>query len=286
MEFIDIHVHPVLIREALELDGSLREAARSIFRIGTSPQPLETLILEMDNAGVERAILLALDAKTVRGFTLPSNDVVYKLLEKAPERFWAFASVDPHDTGRAVAELERAVCDLGFLGLKLSPPIQMFKPSDENLEPLYEKAVELEVPVLFHSGFTWLDDVSIYLAHPREFEVLALKYPELKIVLAHAGWPWVDEAMSLAMKYRNVYLDVSNVYTGTPVEHLRTLLTEEHRFRLVERFISEKIVFGSDYPRIEIDKMVEALLSLNLSYETKKKILRENAQKLIGSRKI
>lgn len=279
---IDFHVHPVLIKEALELEPTLLEAARNVFYIGTSPQPIETLLCTMEEHDIDKVVLLAIDARSSEGVTIPSNETIHKLVEMYPEKFLGFASVDPHEIDEAVEELERAINDLHLVGLKLSPPIQNFDPNDERYFKLYERAQELGIPLLFHCGFTWHSKSKISLSHPLKYEDIAMKFPELKIVLAHMGWPWVIEAVSLAMKYENVYLDLSNVYTGTPYEHLKYVLTEVVPKRIIERFVSDKILFGSDYPRMEPGKVIEALKRLPLSSEVKGKILGENAVKILS----
>ena len=76
-----------------------------------------------------------------------------ELVNAHPEQFIGFATVDPWKEDRAVAELERAVTQLGLKGLKLHPIHQAFFPDDTRFYPLYEKCAELGVPVLFHSGF-------------------------------------------------------------------------------------------------------------------------------------
>jgi len=280
VKYIDVHVHPVLIQEALDMEPRLLEAARKVFNIGTAPQPLSILLKLMDNAGVEKAVLLALDAKVSKGYTIPSNTTVYKLVKKAEERLVGFASVNPKDS-EALKELKTAIEDYGFKGIKIHPPIQGIDPLDRDMYKVYERAIEYDVPILLHSGFTWVYGYSIDTCNPVRLEKIAIHFPELKLILGHMGWPWVREAVALAMKYPNVFLETSNVYTGTPEEHMRHIFQECMPKRLFDRFIREKVIFGSDYPRIEIDKMVGALKDLDLEDMTKEKILRENALNIL-----
>ncbi len=282
MVALDIHVHPVLVREALDKESGLLKAAREIFRIGTSPQPMEVLFYQMEIADIEHMIVVALDCTTKAGCKLPSNDTVSWLVSRSGGRFLGFASVDPNLGEAAVKELERAVRDLGLRGLKLSPPLQGFDPTSPKLRPILAKAQELNIPVLIHTGFSYVNEYPLSKCNPLLLEKWILEFPRLNFILAHFGWPWVWEAVTLAMKYPNVYLDVSNVYTGTPEEHMRYLLTEVIPRRVIERFLPGKILFGSDYPRIEADKMVRAIEELPLDPEVKRAILFENAAKLLG----
>ena len=97
------------------------------------------------------------------------------------------------------------------------------------------------------------------------------------------AWPWIDDLYAVMFRNRNVYAITSGVFTGTPKEHLRTILTEGYRRRITERFIADRLLFGSEFPRMEIWKMVDAILSTNLSENTKIMILRDNAVSLLTS---
>ncbi len=116
---------------------------------------------------------------------------------------------------------------------------------------------------------------------PILWDDVAIRMPDLRIVLAHMGWPWTWEAAALAMKHPNVYLDLSGVYTGTPVEHLTFLLQEVLPRRVVERFLSEKLVFGSNFPRMEEEKMAAAFTSLPLDEVCRERIGYQNAARLL-----
>ncbi len=279
---IDIHFHPVLVKEAIEKDKNLLYAARNIFNIGIGVQPLEVLLSAMDSAGVNKVVLLALDCSSKSGYKIPSNDIVAWLVDQASDRLIGFASVDPNKPESAVKELERAVNELGLRGLKLSPPLQGFIPNDKKVYPIYAKAQELGIPVLIHTGFSYVKGISLNTCNPLLLEDIIIQFPKLKIILAHMGWPWVWEAVLLAMKYPNVYIDTANIFTGTPTEHFDFVFSKMVPLRMVERFIAEKVIFGSDYPRIEIDKMINAIMKLPLSERAKELIFCSNAMRLLS----
>jgi len=278
---IDVHAHPVLVKEVLERDPELLRYVHEIFNLTTDPQPIETFIREMGISGISKAVLLAIDCETVHGCCLPSNKHVAELVKKNSERFVGFASVDPNKGARAAKELKTAVRDLGLSGLKLNPSLQEFVPNDKSAYPVYEAAQDLKIPVLFHAGMTWRPKNRLKFSDPRLLDDVAIDFPDLKIIIAHFGFPWVWETAVLAMRHPNVYIDLANTYTGTALEHLKLVLTEIIPQRILERFLADKILFGSDYPRIEADKMAIAVKQLPISEEIKRKILWENAAKLL-----
>jgi len=280
MMTIDIHIHP-LVKEACEMEPRLFEWQREIYGLTTSPQPLDTLVSQLEEAEVKKAILLALDCRSRWGCCIPSNNIVAKIVAKEPDLFIGFASVDPGLGEKAIDELKYAIKNLGLQGVKLNPALQDFDPLSPSAERLYAEIERLEVPLLVHTGLVWSRKHRIKYCNPLVWDEIAYNHPTMKIILAHCGWPWVWDAVAVALRHENVYLDISNTFTGTPREHLRHLLTELIPSRVTERFLGEKILFGSDYPRIEVPKMVDAAKSLSIDADVIRRILHFNALEVL-----
>jgi uncharacterized protein len=277
---IDFHTHPVLIQEFADKDPNYRRTAREVFQIGNNFQPLEIFFLQMDAACIERAVLLPIDCARSRGLAVSSNGQVAELCARSP-RFIGFASVDPLKEG-AVRELDQAVETLGLKGLKLDPALQEFQPDDPKAFSLYEAAAALKIPLLIHTGMSWAPGAALELGHPLKLEKAVQRFPELNFVLAHFAWPWVWEATAMALKYPNVYLDTSCLYYDSPREFFQFVFSRQIPTTVLERSLRGKIVFGSNYPRVEIKNMVRALKALSLTEGCLNKILLENAKKLLG----
>lgn len=278
---IDFHTHPVLVREMVQRYPELERAAREVFHIGNVFQPLETFLLELDVAGLERAVLLPINCTTTRGIPVYSNDQIAELCSLSG-RLVGFASVDPHDPNH-VRELERAVRDLGLRGLKLAPGLQGFRPGDRLLYPLYAKAQELGIPILFHAGTTWEPGVRVGDGCPLAFEEVVRDFPDLQVVLAHLAWPWVLEAVALALKYPNVHLDTSALYFDNPRDFLSFAMAKQVPLTVWERSLRHQVLFGSNYPRVEIKNMAAAVRALGLSPGCLDLIFRKNAERMLGS---
>jgi predicted TIM-barrel fold metal-dependent hydrolase len=276
----DVHVHPLLLKELTDRRQGLLEAADQVFDLRTSPQPVSTLLDEMDLCGIERAVLLALDCGKSHG-KLPSNDEVSQVMQQYPDRFVGFASVDPSDLPRAVQELHRAHDELGLKGLKLNPALQSFDPTGPPMLELYSHAERLDMPVIIHTGVTLSKRFSLTHNQPLLHDDIARKLPKVRFCLAHMGWPWVLDAVTVAIRNPNVYLDTAGTFSGTPIEHMRHL-TSLVPPRVIENALAEKIMFGSDYPRIEINKMFAAVSGLPVRKEVLDAILRQNALRFLG----
>jgi uncharacterized protein len=279
---IDFHTHPLLVREMIERHPDLEVAARKTFDIGNNFQPLEIFLLELDVAGLEKAVVLPIDAETARGKTVYSNDQIAELCTMS-DRLIGFASVDPHKES-ALDDLTRAVEELGLRGLKLAPGMQEFYPDDRQYFPLYERAAELGIPILFHAGMSWEPGSRLKYGQPMRFEDVAAEIPQLKIVMAHLAWPWVLEAVALCLKYRNLYLDTSALYFDNPGDFLKFAMTQQVPLSVFERSLRKQIVFGSNYPRVEVKNMARAVRQLGFSDDCLDLVFRENALELLGGR--
>lgn len=278
MRAIDVHVHPST-REYLEVAmGPFFEETKKFFRSEIPIRSEDEMAAELEEADV-LGVLLAWDAETYTGLPPVTNDYVASLVERFPERFIGFASVDPHKGEAAVAELDRAVGDLGLKGLKLHPVAQDFRPDDQRFYPVFARAAELDIPVLLHTGNTGLGagtpggmGMKLERARPIYLDTLAADFPELTIIGAHPSWPWQDEMIMVALHKKNVYIDLS----GWSPKYFPESLVREMKGRL-----QDKVLFGTDYPFITHSRWFEAFDSLGVEDATAHKILVANAAKVL-----
>jgi hypothetical protein len=111
---------------------------------------------------------------------------------------------------------------------------------------------------------------------------VAAEHPGLRIVLAHLAWPWVVEAVALALKYPNVFLDTSALSFDNPADFLHFAMTSQVPLSVFERSLRGQLVFGSNYPRVEIKNMARAVRGLGLSAGCLDLVFRGNAEALLG----
>jgi predicted TIM-barrel fold metal-dependent hydrolase len=200
-------------------------------------------------AGARRSVVLALDAPHV-GLVVP-NEYVAAYVEQDPSRLIGFASVDPARAD-ARARLINAFDELGLRGLKLAPTYQGFHPSDPRAEVLYREAADRDVPTLWHQGATFISRAALANALPRDLDPLATAHPQLRIVVAHMGTPWIDETVALIRKHEHVYGDISTLCARPTL--LKAALTAAG-----EAGVAHKILFGTDFPVTTIVDTAAAL---------------------------
>ena len=165
---IDVHAHPLLfdvINENPE-DLNFRKQEFGVFKSGINPVDFEMTLLA--DAQIDKVVLLPEDYSAESGRPIVSNDEMAKIVDKSPEHFIGFASVDPRKA-EAKEELLRAFDELGLMGLKLNPAKQRFYPDDRMMWPIYEKCLEYGRPILFHAGLSWEPQTLCKYSHPLRF---------------------------------------------------------------------------------------------------------------------
>ena len=276
MQAIDMHMH--VPRQPGLPDRPVDAQLREYFRSPPPPtvEDMANKYKELDILGV----VFSVDTETTTGDLPDSNDYVADIVREYPDQFIGFCNVDPWKGEIAVNEVERCVRDLGMKGLKLHPVHQRFFPNDEHFYPLYEKCVEMDIPVLFHSGYAGAGSGTPggsglklkYSAPIPCFDDVAADFPQLTIIMAHPGWPWVDEQIAVTLHKANVYMDLS----GWSPRFIPQNLVHE-----CSRRLRDKVLFGSDWPLITPDRWLREFNEWDLSDEVRAKILLENAQKVL-----
>jgi predicted TIM-barrel fold metal-dependent hydrolase len=180
-----------------------------------------------------------------------ANDYIAAVARKHPGYFIPMAAVNPLYRGSraALEELERAVTELGLQGLKLYPTYDHWSPEDPAVGlPVFQKAAELGIPVMVHMSATPVADTVLAYGQPITLDEVARRLPDLRLLICHAGWPWTDEALVVAARHNNVYLDVS--FFGSVITRRETFDFLHRAKRFGCRWT--KICFGTDYPGFEV----------------------------------
>jgi predicted TIM-barrel fold metal-dependent hydrolase len=175
------------------------------------------------------------------------NDYIAALQQQDPGRIIGFASVNPNYRGpkAAVRELDRAIRELGLQGLKLYPMYQDWSPADPvTAFPVFERAEELGIPVMVHQAGSTRIDARMEYARPALLDAAGRHFRGLKLIIAHCGLPWVDEALFMLTKHPNFFAELSYyIATATGEELYRFLVHAQQSFVPLE-----KLFFGTDYP--------------------------------------
>ena len=271
---IDFHVHAFadkIVERAMEqLTKTVAEETEHLTQTADNMPctngTLSDLIVKMDKYSIDKSVLLPIATK-------PSQQKIVNdwAKDSASDKIIPFGSVHP-DAKDAIDELER-IKAMGLYGVKLHPDYQGFFVDEEHLFPIYEKCIELDLPIVFHAGF---DPISPNVVHamPDAFARILDRLPDITMILAHFGgmleWDMVEE--HLIGREGNLYFDISTV-TG--------YLSDEQAERMIKNHGAERILFASDMPWDSPQNIKSLVERLDLSNEDKENILHKNAEKLL-----
>lgn len=276
--FIDGHVHPPV---PAFLDGpvgpyidGLREFLDDPIEAQT-PEQLAEFYRERD----AKAVLLGWNSRPASGYRSLGNKAIAALVEQSPDVFYGFGAVEPTGGAGAVAAVHQAA-RMGLSGISFHPASEQVTPSVRDSQHLWETAAEHGIICLIHTGFTRLGagvpgggGVALEPARPMYVDQLAAAYPDLKIILAHTGPLWLDEALATSVHKANVHLCLSGV---TPKSMSAELLD------LIRGPLSDRVHFGSDYPFGNPDTWLAEWESLGLSQEVSRAVLVDNITALLA----
>lgn len=251
----------------------------------------EAWIASLDRYGVDKLLLQ----------TAPfgDSDAVAEFVKAAPDRFVGLANIDfmEPEESNSVEEMERCVKELGLKGIgELYPKIGPWDPSDEKCFPLYEKAGELDIPIMFHFG----NEVPATFGNeaycdPYMLDTALRNFPNVKFIICHMGTTFVHHTLMLMQSRPNLYAEISSadgpiiprppLSKHTPLEVLRAFIYSG---------LTKRLLWATDVQTpydiddrkdrlqgtIEDNPVVKLLNELEISDEDKALILGGNAQKV------
>lgn len=260
MNFLDYYQHP-------------RQQADE----GRGTKTVEDILADVTDAGASGAVL---HAQWIVGDYRKQNDAVDRIAKEHPETFLAkFMTVDAENTDEDIADVvEREVRERGFNGVNIQPVWNWMRANDPRYYGMYATCQRLEIPVIIHSSLTFTADRPLDLSHPLYIDQVACNFPRLKIIAAHAGFPWVLDLVAVAWRHPYVYIEtgaVSPKYMAKPGSGWEPLLCYG------DSILADKILMGSN-GSFPLKRVVAEIQDLPLKEEVKGKWLGGNAARLLG----
>lgn len=222
------------------------------------------LLAAMDRSGIDRAVTFAprwVGGEFVDPSYVEANAAVRQAIQQSSGRLIGFGRVNPNYGRDAVSEVERCFSEYGFKGLMLDPEWENFDPGDRHLAyPLYEVARAHKAPILFH---TWYSP-----SEPALYWEVADDFSEIPIIISHLGGRLIADAVYIAQRAPNVYLETSDNMYGVsgPARNVGP----------------DRILFGSHTPFSSPEVEMFKVTSSDLSEDEKAMVLGGNASRLLG----
>ena len=210
----------------------------------------QTMLRHMDLHGVDRSLLIPYPVvDDVRA----EHNLIAEAVRAYPDRFTGSACIPPyapdfHDEVRRCAE------ELGFRALKLQPQYHGLNPVARRSEFFFEAALKYKLAIVVHTG------AGAPFALPSLYIPAAMRYPDLPIVLGHAGGGlYVLEAIVAAGVCPNIYIELSSLMP----HHVHEVLTHVR---------SDRLMIGSDLPE-SVSTEIGKILDLDTTEDAKRDIL-------------
>jgi predicted TIM-barrel fold metal-dependent hydrolase len=279
MRIIDLHCYPNT-QEWIDCQGPYVDALATYWKREWRAKPERQVAAEFKEHGIE-ACLVALDLRTTINTPPCSNDYVAGMRDRNRDCVLnAWGAVEPSLGRAAIDEARHAVLDLGMMGFHFHPIMQHFSVDDTRYYPLWEEIAGLKVPVMIDVGMTGMGagmaggmGAKTRHAHPSSIDALAADFPTLNIIMAHPGYPWIDETTVVALHKGNVYWEMS----GWGPKYLPAQIIRDMRGRL-----QDKMMFGSDYPSIPYARLLKEWNELGFKDEFLEKFFHGNAERVLG----
>jgi hypothetical protein len=183
-------------------------------------------------------------------------------------------------TAHDLADIRTDLRERRIKGLKLYPGYEPFYVSDARVRVIYELAAEFDVPVMIHTGDTWMQKAKLKYAHPLLIDEVAVDFPEVTFVICHLGNPWVVDAMEVIYKNDNVVADLS----GFTVRGFERRF-EKYMLQQVNEVVAfagnrSRLLFGTDWPICDMGPYIDFVRHLDLSAEENEQIFWRNAARV------
>ncbi|MEP7221833.1 MAG: amidohydrolase family protein [Novosphingobium sp.] len=224
--------------------------------------------------------LFTVDCETGVGARRVSNYEIADFAAEHDDVCIPFASIDPHKGKLGAREARDLVENHGVRGFKFHHIMQDCDPGDRVGYPIYEVIAEHGLPAIFHTGHSGMGTgmrggggARLKWGRPMLVDDVAVDFPDMKIILAHPSWPWVDESLSMALHKENVFIDLS----GWSPKYFQPQIIQYANTQL-----KDKMLFGSDFPLIHPRKWIDAALQVGFREEVLPGIMKNNAVRVLG----
>jgi predicted TIM-barrel fold metal-dependent hydrolase len=212
----------------------------------------DAMVGRMDELGITSLLLVTGDLDGGEFTPVAARwDETAKLAERWPGRFAALALIDPSRGSRGIRTLRSELAEPWVVGGYVHTHSFDLRLDAAEYYPYYALAGELDVPVVMQTGVSG-GQMPSECAKPITIDRAALYFPDVRFVLSHTGWPWVDEAIAMARTNPNVFVGTASY----PPRRWPAAL--------IDFLASEKVVWGTNFPTVGHRQAITQLRELSL----------------------
>lgn len=243
------------------------------------------LLQSMDDARIDISLVIANDIAVPDDWRgVSADDILAQCTDN--ERIKVIGNISiSRDINEQLLQLQKHIEAGVVVGIKLYPGYENFYPTDDRLQPVYEFCLKLHVPVVFHTGLLMVGSSGVeQQTHPANTDEIARKFPQLTIVMAHCGNPWIAEAASIMAQRRNVYADLSAYFTEFEQISEKERSDFHQKMKELTHIAGDfkKCLFGTDWPLYSQKEYLAAVQELPMNDEERELVFSKNAIKVFG----
>lgn len=272
MRAIDLRLRPAIPEFVAHLEWRLRHHPQPptgpVSAALARALPPEQLIPAMDDAGIEVGVFTGRDWYGEDAAWPLTNEAIARTVDLFPQRLVGFGGVDPRRPDPGL-HIRTAVEDLGLRGLCIDGFALGTNPADGRFDPVYTTCQELGVPIVITLGALPGVPVPMESSRPHHVDLVAARYPELRILLSHAGWPYTQEVLGVAFRHPNVWLENSFYHfaPGVPAAMVDA----------ANGWLPERIMYASAFPSAPLAETLQQVAALPFTDEARDRVLYANA---------
>jgi len=243
---------------------------------------LKALLKEMRISRIDHALVIAGHRKT--NFNIKMADELR--LIKRVKNLSAVGSLDVLNYKNMDLEILGALLQKKIIkGIKIHLGYQHIYPNEEKCYPIYKLCLKYDVPVIFHTGDTLTIPgeipVKVKYAHPLPIDDVAADLPDLKIIIAHLGNPWLTDCAEVLYKNQNVYADISGLFIhDADLKSSYGELMRKKIKELCDYSSPRKLLYGTDWPLASMKSYIKFTKNLGLAKKDLDYVFYKNALEL------
>lgn len=262
MKIIDAHIHFSDVQ-------SFRNTAKNVSNVDYSSKGLNK---ELNECGIVAGIGMGLEETKPNHFPdyTTKNPMLLNLETEVPHNVYTCIGINPielkKDKKSELYKIEKQLNCKTTVGIKIYSGYYPFYVYDEIYNEVYNLAEYFNIPVVIHSGDTYSQRGLLKYAQPLSIDELAVRFRKVNFIVAHFGDPWVMDTAEIVLKNSNVYADLSGLIIGD-FSNVNKFSNEKLFIEHIKRGIIyadsyEKILFGSDWPLVQISPYINFIKQL------------------------
>jgi len=242
-------------------------------------RPVSLLLSSMKAAGISKSLV-------IEGFEDETGYSKQEMIDviSAHKNLLLSGTFDMiRGTAKDIKSLDSNLKKGNYAAIKLYPGYQRFYPSEKRCDKIYNLCVKHGVPVVFHTGDVWDTEKTALVKYsmPIHLDEVAVKFPKLKIVMAHLGTPFFSQAMEVLYKNQNVYADLSGFLVDPDDKRCHDFFAREIN-DVISYALADRMMFGSDFGLADQSICVKFMKKLDIPKKTLPLVMHKNAEALYG----